>query len=68
MIVLSALVHLPTPLVTAFGVVMIAGHNLLDPIRSSNPVWTILHSLNFIVTHPEHAVFVAYHARFPGLE
>ena len=30
MIVLSALVHLPAPVVTAFGVVMIAGHNLLD--------------------------------------
>jgi len=60
MIVLSALVHLPTPLVTAFGLVMIAGHNLLDPIRSSNPVWSILHSLNFIVANPQHSVFVAY--------
>lgn len=60
MIVLSALVHLPTQVVTAFGVVMIAGHNLLDPIRSSNPVWTILHSLNFIVANPQHSVFVAY--------
>jgi uncharacterized membrane protein len=60
MIVLSALVHLPTPVVTAFGVVMIAGHNLLDPIRSSNPVWSILHSLNFIVATPQHSVFVAY--------
>ncbi len=60
MIVLSALVRLPTPLVTAIGVVMIAGHNLLDPIRSSNRVWTILHSLNFIVANPQHSVFVAY--------
>lgn len=60
MIVLSGLVHLPTPVVTAFGVVMIAGHNLLDPIQSANPVWSILHSLNFIVPPPGHAVFVAY--------
>jgi uncharacterized membrane protein len=60
MIVLSALVHLPTKVVTAFGVVLIAGHNLLDPIRSSNPVWTILRSLNFIVANPQHSVFVAY--------
>ena len=60
MIVLSALVHLPTPVVTAFGVVMIAGHNLLDPIQSSNPVWSILHSLNFILANPQHSVFVAY--------
>ena len=60
MIVLSGLVHLPAPVVTGFGVVMIAGHNLLDPIRSANPVWSILHSLNFIVAPPGHAVFVAY--------
>jgi uncharacterized membrane protein len=60
MIVLSALVHLPTPLVTALGLVLIAGHNLLDPIQSSNPVWSILHSLNFILASPQHSVFVAY--------
>ena len=60
MIVLSALVHLPTPVVTAFGAVMIAGHNLLDRIQSSNPVWTILHRLDFIVATPRHSVFVAY--------
>jgi uncharacterized membrane protein len=60
MIVLSALVHLPTPLVTAFGLVLIAGHNLFDPIRSSNPLWSILHSPNFILANPQHSVFVAY--------
>jgi uncharacterized membrane protein len=60
MIVLSALVHLPTPVVTAFGVVLIAGHNLLDPIQSSNPLWSILHRLNFILATPRHSVFVAY--------
>ncbi|MGD0506723.1 MAG: heparan-alpha-glucosaminide N-acetyltransferase domain-containing protein [Terriglobales bacterium] len=60
MIVLSALVHLPAPLVAAFGLIMIAGHNLLDSIQSSNPVWTILHSPNFILTSPQHSVFVAY--------
>ena len=60
MIVLSALVHLPTPVVTGFGVVLIAGHNLLDRIQSANPVWTILHSLNFIVSTPRYSVFVAY--------
>jgi uncharacterized membrane protein len=60
MITLSALVHLPTPLVTAFGLVLIAGHNLLDPIDSANPLWTILHSLNFIVSTPRYSVFIAY--------
>jgi uncharacterized membrane protein len=56
MIVLSGLVHLPTPLVTALGLVMIAGHNLLDPVRSSNPVWSILHSPNFIVASRQHSL------------
>src|ERR1700687_2322177 len=54
MIVLSGLVHLPAWLVTSFGVVLIAGHNLLDRIQSSNPVWTILHSPNFILSTPPH--------------
>jgi len=60
MIVLSALVHLPTPLVTAFGLAMIAAHNLLDPIQSSNPIWSFLHSLNFVLSNPRHSVFIAY--------
>ena len=60
MIVLSALVHLPAPVVTAFGLVMIGGHNLFDTIQSSNPIWSMLHSPNFIVTNPQHSVFVAY--------
>ena len=60
MIVLSALVYLPASLVTTFGVVMIASHNLLDSFRSSNPLWSILHSPNFILAGPQHFVFVAY--------
>jgi uncharacterized membrane protein len=39
---------------------MVAGHNLLDPVRSSNVIWTVLHSPNFIVANPQHSVFVAY--------
>lgn len=60
MIVLAGLVYLPPWLVTAFGVVMIAGHNLLDSVQSSNPLWTILHSPNFILNGPQHAIFVTY--------
>src|SRR5215471_6352692 len=46
MVALSALVALPVPAVLAFGVVMIATHNLLDPIRpaafgSLAPLWTV---------------------------
>src|ERR1700689_4544487 len=52
MIVLSALVHLPVSVVTAFGVAMIATHNLLDSVQSSNPVWSLLHSPNVILSTP----------------
>ncbi len=60
MIVLSALVYLPASWVTAFGVVMIATHNLLDSVRSSNPLWSILHAPAVILATPQHVVFVAY--------
>jgi uncharacterized membrane protein len=60
MIVLSALVYLPASVVTTFGVVMIATHNLFDSVESSNPLWSILHSPNFIVNNPGRIVFVTY--------
>jgi uncharacterized membrane protein len=60
MIVLSVLVYLPASIVTTFGVVMIASHNLFDSVQSSNPLWSILHSPNFIVNHPGRVVFVGY--------
>jgi uncharacterized membrane protein len=60
MMTLSILVYLPVALVTAFGVVMIATHDLFDSIESSNPIWSILHSPNFIFNHAGHVVFVAY--------
>lgn len=60
MIVLSVLVYLPVWAVTIFGIVMIATHNLLDPINSSDPFWSILHSPNVIFSSPGHTVFVAY--------
>ncbi|MFZ0306978.1 MAG: heparan-alpha-glucosaminide N-acetyltransferase domain-containing protein [Candidatus Sulfotelmatobacter sp.] len=60
MIVLSALVYLPAAVVATFGAVMIASHNLLDSVQSSNPLWSILHSPNFIVNNPGRIIFVTY--------
>jgi uncharacterized membrane protein len=60
MIVLSLLVHLPPSVVVTFGVVTIATHNLLDSIKSANPLWSILHSPNIILATPGHIVFLAY--------
>jgi uncharacterized membrane protein len=59
MITLSALVHLPLPAITAFGLVLIAGHNLLDGIRPTTAWLTLLHGQGFVINGP-HAVFVAY--------
>jgi uncharacterized membrane protein len=60
LIALSALIRLPVAAVTAIGVVMIAGHNLFDSVKSANPLWVILHSPGFVVNAPNHVVFVAY--------
>jgi len=65
MVALSALVALPVPAVLAFGVVMIATHNLLDPIRPASfgalaPLWTVLHVQGFLVNRPGFVVLVAY--------
>lgn len=60
MIALSVLVHLPTTAVAAFGAVMIVAHNLVDGVKSANPIWAVLHAPGFLVNTPEHVVFVAY--------
>jgi uncharacterized membrane protein len=60
MIVLSLLVHLPVAAIATFGLVLIVGHNALDSVRTSYPLWSILHAPNFILQTPRHAIFVAY--------
>jgi uncharacterized membrane protein len=59
MIVLSALVHLPAWAIAAFGVAMVAGHNLLDGIRPTTAILAILHGPGFVSTGP-HVVFASY--------
>jgi uncharacterized membrane protein len=60
MIALSALVYLPTWLVTAFGAAMICTHNLFDSIQSNNPLWIILHRPAIVLSQPGHVVRVVY--------
>lgn len=65
MIALSALVFLPTRAIVAFGIALIALHNLLDPIQASSlgalaPLWSILHAPGFVVQSQDHVVLVAY--------
>ena len=60
MITLSALVRLPASVVATFGVIMIAGHNLFDAVKSASPLWSILHAPGFVIATREHVVFAAY--------
>ncbi|KSB87624.1 hypothetical protein AS593_21830 [Caulobacter vibrioides] len=53
MIALSALVHLPRAALVAVGLVIVLGHNLLDPIsiaegQPGHAAWAILHDRGFI--------------------
>ncbi|PVM92686.1 hypothetical protein DDF62_05710 [Caulobacter radicis] len=53
MIALSALVHLPRAALVAVGLVIVLGHNLLDPIsiaqgQPGHALWAILHDRGFI--------------------
>ncbi len=65
MVALAALVVLPTPVVTAVGVVLIAGHNLFDRVRPATfgalaPLWAVLHVQGPLVVRPPYFVFVGY--------
>ena len=65
MVALSALVALPRRAMLGIGIVMIAAHNLLDPIRpaafgSLAPLWTVLHVQGFLVNRPGFVVLLAY--------
>ena len=60
MIALAGFVWLPRKAIAAVSLVLIAGHNLLDGVRSTNPLWVFLHRPGFLVPPPGHVVFVAY--------
>jgi uncharacterized membrane protein len=65
MVALAGLVFLPTRVVLAFGVLMIAGHNLLDNVRaasfgSASWLWTILHSPGTLEPVPGVRLYTLY--------
>jgi uncharacterized membrane protein len=59
MITLGVLVRLPLPAILAVGLTLILGHNLLDGVRSTNPLWAILHGPG-LVLQGEQTIFAAY--------
>jgi uncharacterized membrane protein len=58
MVALAGLVLLPLPVVTGFGIAMIAGHNLLD--GRAGGAWTVLHAPGALAVAPGVTLFVAY--------
>ena len=60
LIALAVVARLPIAAIAIIGGVMIAGHNLLDGIRSANPLWQILHAPGVVVNASGHVVFAAY--------
>ena len=67
MVVLGALIHLPRPALLALGLLLVAGHNLLDPIEPAPgraDLWRFLHEgamQSFgLVTFGEVHVLVVY--------
>jgi uncharacterized membrane protein len=65
MVVLAFVSRLPLGAILTLGVVMIAGHNLLDGIQGESfgafaPLWTFLHQQGFLLNTPEHVILVAY--------
>ena len=65
MIVLAGLIHLPKPIILAFSVAIIFGHNLLDTVHfNGNIFWAILHERNRFEWMEGH-YFVAAYALLP---
>jgi len=65
MIVLSVLVFLPNSLILVTGMILVFGHNLLDPIRASGTsaldvLWYILHQPNSVFIDPDNLVNFVY--------
>ncbi|WP_334161541.1 DUF1624 domain-containing protein [Phenylobacterium sp.] len=65
MVALAALVWLPWRAVLAVGVAIVAGHNLLDPVRPADlgalaPLWSVLHAPGPILAEGRLLGFVAY--------
>lgn len=64
MLVLSVLVHLPKLLILIVGIVLVAGHNLLDPVNVPDPggkqfLWSLLHQPG-VFKIAERNIFVGY--------
>tara|TARA_R100000935_G_scaffold8302_7_gene17522 strand:+ start:153358 stop:154539 length:1182 start_codon:yes stop_codon:yes gene_type:complete len=65
MVCLSFLIYLPKKIILILGVILIAGHNLLDGIVMQGQsfqdiVWYVLHQQNVLVVNQNHLIIVQY--------
>jgi uncharacterized membrane protein len=65
MVILAGLVYLPRWLIATFGIVMIAGHNLLDGIHaedfgSTSWIWHLVHESGILQLSPSVKLLVLY--------
>tara|TARA_A100000171_G_scaffold51660_1_gene66665 strand:- start:22369 stop:23550 length:1182 start_codon:yes stop_codon:yes gene_type:complete len=65
MVCLSFLIYLPKKIILILGVILIAGHNLLDGIVMQGQsfqdiVWYVLHQQNALVVNQNHLIIVQY--------
>jgi uncharacterized membrane protein len=65
MVALALLIRLPAPALLAVALLMIAGHNLLDPIRAADlglfaPAWRLLHEPGSIRFGRDVSLYVLY--------
>lgn len=65
MIVLAGLIWLPLWIIAAIGILMVAGHNLLDGIHADAfgawaPLWTVLHAPGIVLNNGHMLVVISY--------
>jgi len=65
MLILAGLVYLPRWTIAAFGLVLVLGHNLLDPIRMAGAsiqalIWYTLHQNQVVAFTPNATVYFHY--------
>ena len=65
MVILAGLVYLPNWAILVIGIVLVAGHNLLDAIQVSGTtvpalIWYVLHQEEFFVFAPNSIVYFHY--------
>jgi uncharacterized membrane protein len=60
MIFLAVLIFLPVRIIALIGALIVFGHNALDGISLSNPLWKILHEPGTVVNTPWVSIDVLY--------